>query len=174
MSAAVELTDGSVALEAGVVKEILTLGGGAQPSLGDSVEVRYAGYLPDGTVFDASDRHVQRTSKKQSKSGFSLTFGQPGLIDGWRIALASMTVGEKSKFYIPSPVAYGAEGFPAANIPADTDLTFEVRSLLLLRKCVLSTRNCLPSPSHPLHPCRLNYYQQRLPQQTAVPLNTIT
>ena len=99
--------------------EILTEGNGATPQSSDTVKVHYHGTLIDGTVFDSS---VQR--------GEPATFGVTQVISGWVEALQLMPVGSKWKLYIPSDLAYGAQG-AGQQIGPHTALIFEVELLAI-------------------------------------------
>lgn len=104
-------------LASGLQYEVLTKGEGAVPSAADSVKVHYHGTLIDGTVFDSS---VSR--------GEPATFGVTQVISGWVEALQLMPVGSKWKLFIPSDLAYGAQGAGQAIAPHST-LVFEVELL---------------------------------------------
>ena len=104
-------------LTSGLQYEVLTKGEGAVPSASDSVKVHYHGTLIDGTVFDSS---VSR--------GEPATFGVTQVIRGWVEALQLMPVGSKWKLFIPSDLAYGAQGAGQAIAPHST-LVFEVELL---------------------------------------------
>jgi FKBP-type peptidyl-prolyl cis-trans isomerase FklB len=104
-------------LSSGLQYEVLTQGEGAVPSAADSVKVHYHGTLIDGTVFDSS---VSR--------GEPATFGVTQVISGWVEALQLMPVGSKWKLFIPSDLAYGAQGAGQAIAPHST-LVFEVELL---------------------------------------------
>jgi len=104
-------------LASGLQYEVLTQGKGAVPSATDSVKVHYHGTLIDGTVFDSS---VSR--------GEPATFGVTQVISGWVEALQLMPVGSKWKLFIPSDLAYGAQGAGQAIAPHST-LVFEVELL---------------------------------------------
>ena len=103
-----------VTLESGLQYEILTKGEGKTPNAADTVKVHYHGTLVDGTVFDSS---VSR--------GEPATFGVTQVISGWVEALQLMPVGSKWKLFIPSQLAYGAQGAGQAIAPHST-LVFEV------------------------------------------------
>ena len=104
-------------LASGLQYEVLTQGEGALPSASDSVKVHYHGTLIDGTVFDSS---VSR--------GEPATFGVTQVISGWVEALQLMPVGSKWKLFIPSDLAYGAQGAGQAIAPHSA-LVFEVELL---------------------------------------------
>ncbi|WP_421920467.1 FKBP-type peptidyl-prolyl cis-trans isomerase [Marinifilum sp.] len=109
--------DGVVSLESGLQYEIVSEGKGDLPKGTDSVKCHYHGTLIDGTVFDSS---VNR--------GEPATFPVNGVIAGWIEALQLMPVGSKWKLYVPSDLAYGAQG--AGNlIGPHTTLLFEVELL---------------------------------------------
>ena len=101
-------------LKSGLQYEILKEGNGSQPKASDKVKVHYHGTLIDGTVFDSSVRR-----------GEPATFGVTQVIAGWVEALQLMPVGSKWKLYIPSNLAYGAQG-AGQHIGPHTTLIFEV------------------------------------------------
>lgn len=106
-----------VTTASGLQYEVITAGTGAIPAASDSVKVHYHGSLIDGTVFDSS---VNR--------GEPATFGVTQVISGWVEALQLMPVGSKWKLYIPSDLAYGAQG-AGQSIAPHTTLIFEVELL---------------------------------------------
>ena len=105
----------------GLQYEILTTGKGAQPKASEQVKVHYHGTLIDGTVFDSS---VNR--------GEPATFGVTQVISGWVEALQLMPMGSKWKLFIPSNLAYGAQG-AGQHIGPHTTLIFEVELLEILK-----------------------------------------
>ena len=95
----------------------LAAGTGTQrPSAKDRVTVHYHGTLLDGTVFDSS---VER--------GESIAFGLTQVIAGWTEGLQLMVVGEKTRLFIPSELAYGNRSTGA--IPPGSTLIFDVELL---------------------------------------------
>ncbi|MCW3806669.1 FKBP-type peptidyl-prolyl cis-trans isomerase [Plebeiibacterium marinum] len=112
-----EKREGVVTLESGLQYEIMTEGNGDKPKATDSVKCHYHGTLIDGTVFDSS---VQR--------GEPAVFPVNGVIAGWVEALQLMSVGSKWKLFIPSDLAYGAQG-AGQQIGPHTTLVFEVELL---------------------------------------------
>ena len=106
-----------VTLPSGLQYEILTKGTGNIAKASDTVKVQYHGTLIDGNVFDSS---VNR--------GEPATFGVTQVISGWVEALQLMPVGSKWKLFIPSDLAYGAQGAGQA-IGPHTTLIFEVELL---------------------------------------------
>ena len=106
--------EGVVTLESGLQYEVLTAGTGATPKASDTVKVHYHGTLLSGDVFDSS-----------VKRGEPATFGVTQVIRGWVEALQLMPVGSKWKLFIPSDLAYGAQG-AGQSIAPHTTLVFEV------------------------------------------------
>ena len=89
-------------------------GTGKQPTATDNVTVHYTGRLLDGKVFDSS---VSR--------GEPATFPLNRVIPGWTEGLQLMKEGAKYVFFIPSDLAYGAQG-AGRDIPPHSTLIFEV------------------------------------------------
>lgn len=105
----------------GLQYEIIAAGDGEIPAAEDVVRVHYVGTLLDGSKFDSS---VDR--------GEPAEFGVNQVIAGWTEALQLMPVGSKYKLYIPSAIAYGAQGAGQA-IPPNAALVFEVELLDIVR-----------------------------------------
>ena len=76
--------------------------------------------LIDGTLFDSS-----------VKRGQPAVFGVNQVIPGWVEALQLMSEGAKWKLYIPSDLAYGAQG-AGELIPPHSALIFEVELIQVL------------------------------------------
>ncbi len=106
--------EGVVTLPSGLQYEILVAGNGAKPTADQSVVCHYHGTLIDGTVFDSSVRRGQPA-----------TFGVSQVIKGWVEALQLMPAGSKWKLFIPSELAYGAQG-AGQHIAPHSTLIFEV------------------------------------------------
>jgi FKBP-type peptidyl-prolyl cis-trans isomerase len=109
--------EGVVELEGGLQAKVIKEGEGDPPKPADTVKVHYTGKLISGTVFDSS---VQR--------GQPATFRVEQVIKGWQMALQKMKPGAKWMLYIPSDLAYGAQGSPPVIGPNEV-LTFEVELL---------------------------------------------
>ena len=105
----------------GLQYEVIAEGKGARPTATDQVEVHYTGKLLDGTVFDSS---VER--------GEPITFPVSGVIPGWVEALQMMPEGSKWRLFIPSNLAYGAQG--AGPIGPHQTLIFDVELLKVIKK----------------------------------------
>jgi FKBP-type peptidyl-prolyl cis-trans isomerase FklB len=104
---------GIITTASGLQYEVMTMGTGAKPVATDKVKTHYHGTLLDGTVFDSS---VDR--------GEPISFPLNGVIKGWTEALQLMPVGSKFRLFIPSDLAYGAQGQGA--IKPHSALIFEV------------------------------------------------
>lgn len=104
-------------LDNGLQYSIEQPGSGTSPHLTDTVQVMYEGRLIDGTVFDSS------YARKQPAE-----FRVDQVIAGWQAALQKMSPGAKWILYIPSDLAYGAQGVPGA-IPPNSVLIFTVELL---------------------------------------------
>jgi FKBP-type peptidyl-prolyl cis-trans isomerase FklB len=109
--------EGVTTLSSGLQYEVLTSSIGQKPTLNDVVTTHYHGMLIDGKVFDSS---VQR--------GKPASFPVSGVIKGWTEALQLMSVGSKWRLFIPSELAYGAQGAGQLIGPYST-LVFDVELL---------------------------------------------
>ncbi|WP_339511572.1 FKBP-type peptidyl-prolyl cis-trans isomerase [Pseudomonas sp. RL_15y_Pfl2_60] len=111
--------EGVNTLASGLQYEVLATGDGATPTREDTIRAHYHGTLIDGTVFDSSyDR------------GQPAEFPVGGVIAGWTEALQLMTAGSKWRLYVPSELAYGAQG--VGSIPPHSVLVFDVELLEVL------------------------------------------
>ncbi|MEM9243299.1 MAG: FKBP-type peptidyl-prolyl cis-trans isomerase [Pseudomonadota bacterium] len=102
----------------GLYYKVIKQGSGPIPKSTDTVKVEYTGKLIDGTVFDSTAKH----------GGKPATFPVNAVIKGWTQALEKMPVGSEWTLYIPSDLAYGANG-AGASIPPNSTLIFDVKLL---------------------------------------------
>ena len=112
---------GITVTDSGLQYEIIIAGEGETPAADDVVPVHNVGTLLDGSKFDSS---IDR--------GEPAEFGVNQVIAGWTEALQLMPVGSKYKLYIPSAIAYGAQGAGQA-IPPNAALVFEVELLDIVK-----------------------------------------
>lgn len=112
--------EGIVTLASGLQYEVITEGTGKRAQATDQVKCHYEGTLIDGTLFDSS-----------VKRGQPAVFGVNQVIPGWVEALQLMPEGSKWKLYIPSDLAYGAQG-AGDMIPPHSTLVFEVELIEVL------------------------------------------
>ena len=100
----------------GLAYRVLTPGKGTQhPKPTDTVTVHYSGWTTDGKLFDSS---VMR--------GDATSFRLDQVIPGWTEGVGLMTVGQKTRFWIPGKLAYGDKptrpGAPAGTLVFDVEL----------------------------------------------------
>ena len=98
----------------GLKHQVVREGDGAVPGPFETVEVHYAGWLTDGTLFDSSYAR-----------GKTIRFPLNRVVAGWGEGLQLMKVGGTSRFVIPPELGYGARGAPPAIGPNAT-LVFQV------------------------------------------------
>jgi FKBP-type peptidyl-prolyl cis-trans isomerase FkpA len=101
---------------------VLRQGAGERPKPGSRVRVNYEGRLLDGTVFDSSYNR-----------GEPAEFGLDQVIAGWAEGVTLMPVGSKYRFWIPSNLAYGAQGTPGGPIGPNATLMFDVELMSILQ-----------------------------------------
>ncbi len=96
----------------GLAYKVLTPGTGKRhPSAISQVTVHYTGWTTDGKMFDSS---VTR--------GEPATFPLDGVIAGWTEGLQLMVEGEKTRFWIPEPLAYQGRRAPFGMLVFDVEL----------------------------------------------------
>jgi peptidylprolyl isomerase len=111
--------DGVQVTNTGLQYLVLVAGEGTiKPTANDQVKVHYHGTLIDGTVFDSS---IDR--------GQPLEFGLNQVIAGWTEGLQLMVVGEKTRLFIPSELAYGNS--TTGKIKPGSTLIFDVELLAI-------------------------------------------
>lgn len=110
---------------AGPVKELeildLTEGTGDEVPQGATITAHYTGAIvATGVIFQSShDR------------GEPVTFGLSQVIKGWTVGVPGMKVGGTRRLIIPADMAYGAAS-PAPNIPANSDLVFDIELVAIV------------------------------------------
>ncbi len=87
----------------------------AAVAAGQSVSVRYTGWLANGTQFDAGT--------------IPFTLGRGQVIAGWDQGIVGMRVGERRRLLIPPSLGYGAQAQGKGLIPANSVLVFDVELL---------------------------------------------
>jgi peptidylprolyl isomerase len=108
-------------LPTGVLVQDLAPGEGDTVASGNSVVVRYTGWLPDGTRFDGNE------------DGEPIRFrvGVGMVIPGWDDGLIGMRATGKRKLVIPPDQGYGPDG--SGPIPPNATLVFDVEVLAIER-----------------------------------------
>jgi FKBP-type peptidyl-prolyl cis-trans isomerase FkpA len=102
-------------LESGVRVRDMRMGEGPTVRRGDDVSVRYVGWLPDGTLFDAV---VPPNAPRE----FRLGGGE--VIRGWEQGVLGMRVGGQRQIIVPPAQGYGRRS--VAGIPPGSTLVFLV------------------------------------------------
>lgn len=91
------------------------VGTGDEVQPGATVTVHYTGALcTNGIIFQSSH-----------DMGRTISFPLSGVIAGWTQGVPGMKVGGTRRLIIPADMAYGASS-PAPNIPANSDLVFDI------------------------------------------------
>lgn len=118
----------------GLIHKITQKGSGVKPADGTSVNISYAGYFEDGTLFDSNFEEVAKAygkydANRAAQGGyapFPFEAGKKdGMIPGFLEALGLMTFGDKAIVIIPSKLAYGERGAGGV-IPPNANLVFEI------------------------------------------------
>lgn len=121
----------------GTYVEITTPGTGANIDTSVVVKTNYTGKTMEGKTFDSNTdpkfNHVQpflvNMTSDPSLGG--------GVIPGWTDGLKLLNKGAKAKFYIPSSLAYGAQG-AGADIKPNSILIFDIEVVDILNKAQAS------------------------------------
>lgn len=120
-------------LDSGLKVLTLESGSGEKPKVGQKVNVMYAGYLMDGTLFDSNYQEVAEKygvfdwNREQGGGYMPIPMDyspESRLIAGFREGLLTMKVGDKVRLFIPSHLGYGPQG--GGPIPPDADLIFDL------------------------------------------------
>lgn len=101
--------------------------GDNKPTVDSCVTANYRGlFLSGGGEFD---------------DGENISFPLNAVIDGWKIGIPLLSVGDSAVFYIPSGLAYGYYGYPP-EIPSNANLIFHVGLTKVGKTYNTSTRSC--------------------------------
>ena len=106
-----------ITTKSGLQYQVLQQGTGKSPKLTSTVKVKYEGRLIDGTVFDSSIARNHPVEFKLNQ-----------VISGWTEGVQTMKEGGKSRFFVPSNLAYGDVGAGDAIGPNST-LIFDIELL---------------------------------------------
>ncbi len=100
-------------------------GTGEQVYPGATITAHYTGALcKNGIIFQSSHDF-----------GDAITFGLDQVIKGWTVGVPGMKVGGTRRLIIPAELAYGSSS-PASNIPANSDLVFDIDLVAIPRNGV--------------------------------------
>lgn len=112
-----ELDGELVELQDGLKYIIHEKGDGPQAQNGKGVVMQYVGRLvSNNTVFDQSFEQGR---------GLPFVLGSGRVIPGWELSIVEFTEGTRATVFIPSELAYGAQG-SGASIPPNSELAFYV------------------------------------------------
>lgn len=93
----------------------IEVGAGEEVKAGATITAHYTGALcKNGIIFQSS-----------YDFGDAITFGLDQVVKGWTVGVPGMKIGGTRRLIIPAEMAYGANS-PAANIPANSDLVFDI------------------------------------------------
>ncbi|KAL4218675.1 FK506-binding protein 15 [Mactra antiquata] len=120
-----------------LVPQDLVAGDGGQLETGDSVEVKYTGWLLTNNTFG----QVFDSNAKADKL-FRFKLGAGKVIKGWDTGVVGMKKGGKRFMVVPSSLAYGSQGM-ANRIPANATLLFEIEVV----RVKLVGRDSSPAPT---------------------------
>lgn len=98
---------------------------GAMPQVGQTARISYVATYLDGTPLGDSE---------QLGGHYDVPFGKGSVLKGLEEGVGLMHVGEKARFVLPYPLAYGENGYEKLNIPAYSNLIFDVELLEILNE----------------------------------------
>jgi cyclophilin family peptidyl-prolyl cis-trans isomerase len=106
---------------------------GEKPKEGTMININYAGFLEDGTLFDTSNPEVAKQcgkfdEQRAMQKGYTVLpykIGANNMIPGFIEGIKQMKFGEKAILFIPSQIGFGEQGAGDA-IPPNANLIFEV------------------------------------------------
>lgn len=126
----------------GLQYKITTKGTGKKPAKGQNIYIHYAGFLENGDLFDTSIENVAQTfgtfnpHRAAAKQYLPIPFQagkKDGMIPGFIEGIEKLSFGDKAVLFIPSNLAYGAQGAGGV-IPPNANIIFEVELLENLPK----------------------------------------
>lgn len=101
------------------------VGTGEEVKAGATITAHYTGALvKNGIIFQSS-----------FDTGNPISFGLDQVIAGWTEGVPGMKVGGTRRLVIPADMAYGSSS-PARNIPANSDLVFDIDLVAIPRNGV--------------------------------------
>jgi len=127
----------AIKTDSGLKYKIISKGKGRKPASGSPIYIHYAGFLEDGEMFDSSIESVCKTFGKfdqrrsDAKQYIPIPFEagkKDGMIPGFIEGLEKLSFGDKAILFIPSQLAYGAQGAGGV-IPPNANIVFEIELL---------------------------------------------
>ena len=114
-------------LNSGLTYEDLEIGTGMEAATGDIVTVHMTGW-----VGDRKEAQKEFFSSYDRNMPISFKLGTQMVMQGWNLGIAGMKAGGRRRLWIPSELAYGAEGVSGI-VPPNADLIFEIELLEIKR-----------------------------------------
>ena len=108
-------------------------GDGEKPAIGSDIRVHYAVYFTDGSLLATNYKEVAqkyeiydlRREKQKAYEPFPNKYSMEArLVHGFKEGLMQMKFGDKAVLFVPSHLAYGAQG--RSGVSPNTDLIFEL------------------------------------------------
>ncbi|MCB9764996.1 MAG: FKBP-type peptidyl-prolyl cis-trans isomerase [Alphaproteobacteria bacterium] len=102
----------------GLVQTVIEPGDGPIPREGAMVAIHFNGWLAEsGKLIDSS-----------AISGKPVQFllGQGRVLQGWDQGISKMRVGERSRFQVPSELAFKKYGSPDGTVPPHADIVYDI------------------------------------------------
>jgi cyclophilin family peptidyl-prolyl cis-trans isomerase len=122
----------------GIVYKITKKGSAKKPEAGKLININYAGFFEDGSLFESNIEQIATKFGKKDPIRASQNGYQPivfeagrkeGMIPGFLEAIDKMNLGDKMMVFIPSNLAYGEGGNENGIIPPNTNVIFEIEIL---------------------------------------------
>lgn len=114
-------------LNSGLTYEDLEIGTGMEAATGHIVTVHMTGW-----VGDRKEAQKEFFSSYDRNMPISFKLGTQMVMQGWNLGIAGMKAGGRRRLWIPSELAYGAEGVSGI-VPPNADLIFEIELLEIKR-----------------------------------------
>jgi len=121
----------------GLAFKIISKGNGKKPTAGSQLSINYSGFLENGLLFDTNLADVAKEFGKFDAQAAAMNKYAPigfeagrkdGMIPGFIEGLEQLSYGDKAILFIPSELAYGAQGAGGV-IPPNANIIFEIELL---------------------------------------------
>ncbi len=105
--------------ELGVYYFVMNSGDGLYPETGDTLTVKYDGYLINGNLFYSTNLRAEKE--------YSFVLGEGDAIEGWNDGLKVIQKGSKVQLMIPSPLGFGDKW--NGDVPPNNSLIYIVEMI---------------------------------------------
>ncbi len=121
--------------KSGLRYKVTKKGSGKKPAMGSNIFIHYAGFLENGELFDSSvaatatqfGKFDQNRANQHGYDPITFTYGRKdGMIPGFIEGIEKLNLGDKAVLFIPSELAYGAQGAGNGVIPPNANIIFEI------------------------------------------------